>query len=280
MYGREASRPYQPPTNMYFNSNIKFLRNRKALTQEVAAAELNLSRSTLNSYENGSVVNPTLEALQLFSDYYKTSIDTLIRVDLSKLSDIKLDEMVQGHDTFIRGTKLRVLATTVDEKNKENIEVVHLKAAAGYKNGYADPDYIKKLPSFQLPILFNDRKYRMFQISGDSMLPIPDKSYVIAEYLENWFEIKDGGAYVFLTRDEGIVFKIAVNQVKRKKQLILHSLNQFYKPYELNVSEVQEVWKFCNFISSEIPYPASRDELLKSISVIEYEVSAMKKRMG
>lgn len=265
---------------MFFNSNIKFLRNRKGLTQEVAAAEINLSRSTLNSYENASVVNPTLEALQLFSDYYKTSIDTLIRVDLSKLSGSKLEEMESGNDTFIRGSKLRVLATTVDEKNKENIEVVHLKAAAGYKNGYADPDYIKKLPSFQLPILFNDRKYRMFQISGDSMLPIPDKSYVIAEYLENWFEIKDGSAYVILTRDEGIVFKIAINQIKKRKRMILHSLNQFYKPYEINVTDVREVWKFCNFISNEIPYPASRDELLKSISVIEYEVGAMKQRLG
>ena len=265
---------------MFFNSNIKFLRNRKGFTQEQAAEELNLSRSTINSYENGAVVNPTLEALQLFSDYYRTSIDTLIRVDLSKLSDSKLEEMESGNDTFIRGSKLRVLATTVDERNEENIEVVHLKAAAGYKNGYADPDYIKKLPSFQLPILFNDRKYRMFQISGDSMLPIPDKSYVIAEYLENWFEIKDGSAYVILTRDEGIVFKIAINQLKKRKRMILHSLNQFYKPYEINVSDVREVWKFCNFLSSEIPYPASRDELLKSIHVMEYEIGAMKHRLG
>ena len=139
---------------------------------------------------------------------------------------------------------------------------------------------LKKLPSFQLPILFNDRKYRMFQISGDSMLPIPDKSYVIAEYLENWFEIKDGSAYVILTRDEGIVFKIAINQLKKRKRMILHSLNQFYKPYEINVSDVREVWKFCNFLSSEIPYPASRDELLKSIHVMEYEIGTMKQRLG
>ncbi len=265
---------------MYFNSNIKFFRNRKGLTQEVVAAEMNLSRSTLNSYENGSVVNPTIEALQLFSDYYKTSIDTLIRVNLTKLSENKLEEIESGSDTFIRGSKLRVLATTIDEKNNENIEVVQLKAAAGYKNGYADLDFIKKLPSFQLPILFNDRKYRMFQISGDSMLPIPDKSYVIAEYLENWYEIKDGNAYVILTRDEGIVFKIVINQIKKRKRMILHSLNQFYKPYEINIVDVREVWKFCNFISNEIPYPASRDDLLKSISVIEHEVDAMKQRLG
>src|SRR5436190_1277470 len=84
---------------------------------------------------------------------------------------------------------------------------------AGYKNGYADPDFLKKLSTFQLPILFNDRKYRMFQISGDSMLPIPDKSWVIGEYVENFYDIKDGQPYILLTLDEGIIFKMTYNQL-------------------------------------------------------------------
>src|SRR5437773_9738819 len=145
------------------------------------------------------------------------SIDTLIKIDLTKLSARRLLELELGHDAFIKGSRLRVLATTVDNNNKENIEVVPIKAKAGYKNGYADPDFIAKLPVFQLPILFNDRKYRMFQISGDSMLPVPDKSWVIGEYIENWYDIKDGHPYVFLTQDEGIVFKIAYNELKKKK---------------------------------------------------------------
>ncbi|MBK9413921.1 MAG: S24 family peptidase [Bacteroidetes bacterium] len=93
---------------------------------------------------------------------------------------------------------------------------------------------------------FNDRKYRMFQISGDSMLLIPDKSYVIAEYLENWYDIKDDEVYVLLTQEEGIVFKIVQNHLRKKRSLTLKSLNTTYNPYELNVSEIREVWKFCN----------------------------------
>ncbi len=61
----------------------------------------------------------------------------------------------------------------------------------------------------------------MFQITGDSMLPIPDKSFVIGEYLENWYDIKDGQAYVILTQDEGLVFKVAFNQLRKKKSLML-----------------------------------------------------------
>lgn len=262
---------------MYFSQNIKLLRSRKKRTQDIVSNELGVSRSTINSYENGSVVNPTVEALLAFSDYFKMSVDTLLRVDLSKVSETKLRELELGHDSYIRGTKLRVLATTVDSRNRENIEMVPVKAKAGYKNGYSDPDFIKSLPTFQLPILFNDRKYRMFQISGDSMLPIPDKSWVIGEFVENWYSIKDGDAYILLTQDEGIVFKIAFNQVKKKKNLLLKSLNSFYEPYEININEVKEVWKFCNFISNEIPEVQSpKDELFSKVMKLEKDMLKLK----
>src|SRR5688572_15985715 len=113
---------------MYFSSNIKLLRQRRKLTQDLAASGLGISRSTMNSYENGSVQNPTLEALVNFSKYYHVSIDTLVKMDLSKLSEFQLSELERGHDVFVTGAKLRVLATTVDSNNKENIEVVPIKA--------------------------------------------------------------------------------------------------------------------------------------------------------
>lgn len=169
---------------MHFSNNIKLLRSRKKRTQDVVARELGMSRSTMNSYENGLITNPTIESLISFSAYYRVSIDTLVKIDLSKLSESKLREVELGYDDYIKGTKLRVLATTVDSKNKENIELVPVKAKAGYTAGYNDPEFIRTLPSFQLPFLSAERKYRTFQISGDSMLPIPDKSYVTAEYIE------------------------------------------------------------------------------------------------
>ncbi|MBL0104159.1 MAG: helix-turn-helix domain-containing protein [Bacteroidetes bacterium] len=262
---------------MVFNNNIKLLRLRRNRTQDVIASELNVSRSTVNSYENGSIKNPTLDALMMFSKYFKVSIDTLVKVDLGKLSEFQLSELERGHDTFVTGSRLRVLATTVDSHNRENIEVVPLKAKAGYKSGYADPEFIKKLPTFQLPILFNDRKYRMFQISGDSMLPIPDKSYVIGEYLENWYDIKDGEAYIVLTQEDGVVFKVLENNLRKKKSLVLKSLNTLYNPYELSVGEVREVWKFCNYMSSEIPdITMAKSELIDKLSKLEQEVKSIR----
>ena len=265
---------------MFFSANIKLLRQRRNRTQDVVSGELVISRSTLNSYENGSVVNPTLEALISFSKYYKVSIDTLIKIDLSKMGEFQLAELERGNDIYVTGSRLRILATTVDSQNKENIEVVPLKAKAGYKNGYADPEFIRKLPSFQLPILLNDKKYRMFQLSGDSMLPIPDKSWVIGEYLENFYDIKDGQAYILLTVDEGIVFKIINNRLKKKKCLELYSLNPAFAPYEVQANEIKEVWKFCNYISNEIPGNFwEKDKLISRLERMEMEMKEMKNEL-
>ena len=265
---------------MFFSANIKLLRQRRNRTQDVVSGELVISRSTLNSYENGSVVNPTLEALISFSKYYKVSIDTLIKIDLSKMGEFQLAELERGNDIYVTGSRLRILATTVDSQNKENIEVVPLKAKAGYKNGYADPEFIRKLPSFQLPILLNDKKYRMFQLSGDSMLPIPDKSWVIGEYLENFYDIKDGQAYILLTVDEGIVFKMINNRLKKKKCLELYSLNPAFAPYEVQANEIKEVWKFCNYISNEIPGNFwEKDKLISRLERMEMEMKEMKNEL-
>jgi transcriptional regulator with XRE-family HTH domain len=266
---------------MYFSSNIKQLRNRRKRTQDVVATELGMSRSTLNSYENGSIKNPTLDALILFSKYFRLSIDTMVKIDLGKLSDFQLSELEKGNDVYVTGSRLRVIATTVDSQNRENIEVVPLKAKAGYKNGFADPEFIKKLPTFQLPFLLSDRKYRMFQINGDSMLPIPDKSWIVAEYVENWYDIKDGEAYIILTQEEGLVFKIAHNNLRKKKNLLLKSLNAVYKPYELHVNEIREVWKFCNYLSSELPENSvTKDELLSKLVKLESEVKGIREVVG
>lgn len=236
---------------MFFNTNLRLLRKRKGLTQEDLAREIRTTRSTVNNYENG--IAPSLENLLLMADFFGISMDTLLRTDMSKLSAFQLLQLERGHDSYVRGTHLRVLATTVDSDNRENIELVSHKAKAGYTAGYNDPEFISGLPTFQLPFLTRERKYRMFQLDGDSMLPIPDKAWVVGEFLQNWNEIRDGHAYIFLTRDDGIVFKVAYNQIRKKKNLLLRSLNPIYSPYEIDAQNILEVWRFVNYFSSELP---------------------------
>jgi transcriptional regulator with XRE-family HTH domain len=261
---------------MYFDSNIKFLRNRKKLTQEQLAVALDIKRSTLNNYENG-ISGPSVQSLIVLSDYFHVAIDTLLRVDLAKLRESQLYELEHGQDIFLKGSNLRVLATTIDRQNQDNIELVSEKAKAGYTNGFADPEYIAELPVFQLPFLSAERKYRTFQISGDSMLPIPDGAWITGEFVQDWNEIKTNDLYVVLTLNQGLVFKQLKNELGEHGCFQLVSLNPAYQPYELAASEIREIWKFVHYISKEVAeQPVTNDMIGQQLKLLAEEIRELK----
>jgi phage repressor protein C with HTH and peptisase S24 domain len=240
---------------------------------------LGLKRSTLNNYENGQTI-PNATVLMAFSDYYRIAIDTLLRVNLSRLSEYQLSELERGNDVYIRGSGLRVLATTVNSSNEDNIELVNEKAKAGYVTGYADPEYIRELPVFQLPFLSKNKKYRAFQVKGDSMLPVPEDSWITGEFVQDWHTLVSGKPYIVLTLNDGVVFKIVENRIHEDGILRLHSLNTLYEPYDVPVSEIREIWRFVNFISRELPASATLDESLRRIfSEIKSEIKQIRKRL-
>jgi transcriptional regulator with XRE-family HTH domain len=263
---------------MYFAANLKFLRKRKKKTQDFLATTLGMNRSTLNNYEN-EITLPTISALMAFSDYYHIAIDSLLRVDLSKLGEKQLFDLEHGADVYLRGSNIRVLATTVDSRNRENVELVHEKAKAGYLNGYSDQEYIADLPVFQLPFLSADKKYRTFQINGDSMLPIANGSWVTGEFVQDWSDIKTDELYVVLTLNDGLVFKKIKNELKESQHLQLISLNPAYAPYTLSVYEILEVWKFVHFISTEIPELSDFSQIGHSLTEMRKEIGEIKRKM-
>lgn len=265
---------------MYFTSNIKFLRKRRGRTQDDVAVALYLKRSTLSGYENG-VAQPGIDILVSFSGYFNMSIDTLLKIDMTSLSESQLGELERGYDAYIKGSNLRVLTTTVDSGNRENIELVTEKAKAGYTTGYADPEYIGELPVFTLPFLSGKRKYRTFQLKGDSMLPIPDGSWVTGEFLQDWMNIVSGKAYIVFTLNDGIVFKILENNIRKDGKLVLFSLNPLYEPYEVHINEVKEIWKFVNYISSELPEPVLPEkQIFQSIALMKNDLERIKAKLG
>jgi transcriptional regulator with XRE-family HTH domain len=263
---------------MFFGSNIKLLRKRRGRTQGDVALTLNLKRSTLSGYEN-NVAQPSIENLITLSDYFRISIDTLLRIDLGSLFESQLSQIERGFDVYTKGSQLRILATTVNNENIENIELVPEKAKAGYATGFADPEYIKELPVFQLPFLSKEKKYRTFQISGDSMLPVPEGAWVTGEFVVDWSDIKNNEAYIILTIDAGIVFKIVENHIPDLELIKLISLNPIYKPYEITVSEIKEIWRFIHFISPQMPEPRiPNDEVINAIARLNEEMSRLKKQ--
>ncbi|SDL42611.1 XRE family transcriptional regulator [Siphonobacter aquaeclarae] len=239
---------------LFFHSNLRFLRERKKMTQEDLSAVLELSRNKLQALESGKTKNPAAEDLLGFSDYFGVSVDTLLRVDLMRLGELQLRELMAGNDAYRTGSQIRVLAITVDRQNNENLEYVPVKAKAGYRDGYADPEFLASLPRYALPNL-PDGTFRMFPISGDSMLPVPDGSDVTASYIEDWTRLRpDTPCIVILRGEQDFVFKLVTIQ---EQELLLKSLNTAYEPYRVPVGEVLEIWQFYSYQTRDFPEAAS-----------------------
>lgn len=232
------------------SSNLKFLRKGRGLTQQQMADALGIKRASIGAYEEDRA-EPKYDLLKKIADYFSLTMDELVNETI----DDKWRPKPKS-----TASNLRVLSITVDDKDRENIEFVPVKASAGYLNGYADPEYVQELPRFSLPI-FTQGTYRAFEIKGDSMLPLPSGSIIIAEYVENWRDIKSGETYIVISRNDGIVYKRIGQRFKEDRGLKLMSDNKVYESYWVDVDDIIEVWKAEAFISTELPEPMQEPTL-------------------
>ena len=112
------------------------------------------------------------------------------------------------------------------------------------------------------------------------MLPIPDGSYVTGEFVQDWNYIRNQHAYIIVTKEEGVVFKVIESRLKEEGKLKLHSLNPLYLPFELPVGEVVEIWKFVNYISSDVPEPnREKDQLAAEVKSLKEQVKAIQMKL-
>jgi transcriptional regulator with XRE-family HTH domain len=228
------------------STNIKFLRKKKGLTQQQFADQIDIKRSLVGAYEEERA-EPKYDLLKKIALFFDITVDDFI----NEVIDEKWAPKPKGNPA-----NLRVLSISVDKDDNENIELVPVKASAGYMNGYADPEYVAKLPKFNLP-MFTNGTYRAFEIKGDSMLPLPSGSIIIAEYVENWADVKNAETYVVVSKGDGVVYKRIGNKFKDQKKLKLVSDNPVYEPYEVSSEDILELWKAKAFISTQLPQPVA-----------------------
>jgi len=249
---------------MFLSQNLRYLRRKSKKSQQALADEASISRGAYSSYEEGRA-EPRLQTLQRLAQIFEVQIDNLVTKNLEEESQ---DTPSKRLARYVAADSLRVLAITVDENNNENIEMVPEKAAAGYTKGYTDVQYLKDLPKYRLPFLPKDRTYRAFEITGDSMLPLQSGTIVIGEYVTDWHEVKDGQVCIVVLRNEGIVLKKVFNKIEEKGTLLLKSTNPQYDPYELEIAEVGEVWRFVAYIGRTLPQ-SDLDSLRTAVQRLE-----------
>ncbi|AHM62529.1 helix-turn-helix domain-containing protein [Flammeovirgaceae bacterium 311] len=234
------------------STNIRTLRKQMGFTQEQFAERIGIKRSLLGAYEEGRA-DPRLNNLQNIANEFSVTVDMLLTRDLTRLSREDIQKLTKK-DNGNGKEKLKILSITVDQQNRENIELVPQKAAAGYLNGFADPEYLEELPRFQLPLLPQTGTYRAFEISGDSMLPLPSGTIIIGQYVESAREVREGKTYIFVTSKEGVVYKRAYRNGK-EHSLLMVSDNTAYAPFEVELADILEIWEAKAFISMQFPEP-------------------------
>ncbi len=250
------------------SANIRFLRKKNNLTQQEFADAIGVKRSMIGAYEEDRA-SPKMDNMKQIANYFGISVDELVseRITDKWLAD---REMRLEKEKEIKAGNLRVLSITVDKDDNENIELVPVKASAGYINGYSDPEFVKELPKFHLPML-QGGTFRAFEIKGDSMLPIQPGSIVVGEYIDDWKGIKSNETYIVVSKNDGIVYKRVVNKLKEQKSLVLKSDNKTYEPYPISVDDVMEVWKAKAYISMSFPEP-EQDMSISQLTSIMMEM--------
>ena len=178
-----------------------------------------------------------------------------------ELGDAKeeLDISYSGPELKI-GFNAKYIEDVLKNIDQENIELVPIKASAGYLDGYADPTFMSDLPKFYLP-MFRQGTYRGFEIKGDSMPPLQSGTIIIGEYLENWSNLKLGETCIIISKNDGIAYKRIGSKFKENKPLKLLSDNPIYEPYTVACDEIIEIWKAKAYISTQFPEPAPEPTL-------------------
>jgi transcriptional regulator with XRE-family HTH domain len=243
--------------------NLKYLRKLRGWTQEEFATRLGIKRSLLGAYEEERA-EPRIEVLETVSEIFKLTLDELL---LKDLGDTK--------GSYLAKRRAQKMAAGTSE-----IQFVPVKAAAGYLAGFADPEFIDELNTFTLPMLAPG-SYRAFEIVGDSMLPTPSGSVIVAEKIDDPEEVKTNQTYVIISRNEGIVYKRVMRNTKNRNKLTLVSDNTSYQPYQVNLADVLEVWKASMVISkANIQQRWDVNQLASLVNNLQEQVSNLKNKMN
>ena len=245
------------------NKNLKYLRKLRGWTQEEFAQKLRIKRSLLGAYEEERA-DPRIDILEVVADMFKLTLDDLLRKDVSD-------------------TKTNYLAKRRAQKmanGRTDIPFVPVKAAAGYLNGFADPEFVDELNTFTLPML-SGGDYRAFEIVGDSMMPTPSGSVIVGERVQNLEDVKANQTYIVVSKTDGIVYKRMMKNNRQKNKFTLVSDNPTYQPYIVNAEDIVEVWQAQMIISkANTQQRWDVDQLANMVNNLQQQVSSIKKRMN
>lgn len=202
-------------------------------TVEEVADKIGKSRQTLQTYFNHAEVD-----------------EEIVQNVRTKL---KLTEIVATESTSKKSSSTaNAVLLEENEYVVMMIPLVNKYAYAGYQAGFGDDEYIESLP--RVPMMANKEhkgKYFAFEVKGDSMDNGLAGSYQEGMILHarelpkpHWkdkLHIHKWKNWVIVTKADGILFKQIINHDRGSGIITLHSLNEEYKDFEMNLENVAQL---------------------------------------
>lgn len=203
----------------------------------------------------------------LYYNFRKDRLDDTIRMRAAKALGITTDQLFGGaynnpaeHYTtssFTTGDDLR-MQKALGTNRQEGLQVVPIRAQAGYSKHYLEPSFVEELETMNVPNMpYHGDRYRVFEVSGDSMEPtLKEGFHVVAETVspEYWNSTAQFYIYVVVTED-----RIMVKRLFRKEDnenfVCISDNEEFYPQFIMPKSEIKELWLVKRKIDWEMPPP-------------------------
>lgn len=235
---------------IYLPENLKFVREKKALSQSDAASLLGLGRSTYANYESGATF-PKFDILQKIVLKIGISADDLLFTDLSKTHLIenledkkgtKKTHLITHPSTHLIGEKEeKSTQNAVLGMQKYNVFDFETAAAAGTAITLLSEDKYKANPTLYMPWLGSGIHVRT-RVAGDSMhSTIKDGDYAVSTLITEVQDIRQGYIYMFMDKHDGICYKRLYLVGKNHFELV--SDNEIYKPYKRHFNDICAIFQ-------------------------------------
>jgi len=196
---------------------------------------------------------------QVASNYIKgkqkPDPDKLAKIQQS-FDEINAEWLLTGNGEMLKhvekdsGSTKNIDAIWVNYERFKLVPLVSHRARAGFLSGWGDDEYIEDLPKIPWEV---DREYKgsylTFEVSGDSMESDenPRESLFEGDLLlcrevqqQHWINklhIKKWD-FVIIHREQGILAKRIKHHDTEKGELTLHSLNDYYEDFTVNLNDL------------------------------------------
>lgn len=214
------------------SKNIRKIRTIKGISQTVFAEDFGLNRANISSYEEGRA-EPKMDFVIKIANKFGLDMESLYTKDLT------VNELTNfSPPKFKKETTIK--------NNKDGIKWISKSASLDYseilKNGS------ENLPDIEVPNIKNARAFEYF---GDDIKAFSNGDILYAKKInnENWNGIIPGEACIVISNDRVYFKRLDVMQNK----ISLISENSKYKPLNISIAEIQEIWRVVGYLSFLIP---------------------------